>query len=238
MGQGNPVVRIVAEAHRWAVDFHRIPVVVALVAATAIWLLRSPHGVRRALVVVAAVALGFNTLFMSKASGSYPIYPLLALAIAAAGMSAEALTGAYGSRWRRITVGAWALLLANGATLVVGPRLIAATIQRDARDYDRVSAAVAAVVPAGATVWGDPRAWYAVVAAGAAMRTPTLWYNPQPDRERDRFVIQRFDAPPPEGYHAVAEIGSPLPIVWGTQVSDTDYRLRIYESRTAGDSPR
>jgi hypothetical protein len=173
--------RVAGEAERWGVDALRAPVLFATYVTAVVSAARgrsSADEFGRELMIVSVAMLTFNALVMSKESGYYPLHVAAFLTLFAAHWSANA----YGEGGRPRAL---ATVLVAGAILafvpsVLIPRVVAATVQREARDYDAVARELDVVIPLGTRTWAVSEAWYALAGTDRSVRTPSLDYNPHP----------------------------------------------------------
>jgi len=180
---------------------------------------------------VAAIALIpflFNAMFMTKDVGYYYLHPLVGVVLAAGGVAADLLyrLAARGMVVKTLAASMAAAVLANAVLMGTGGRLLTIAEQWNARDYATVAGPIRQVIPSGSIVWGPHEAWYAVDEAGSELRL----LGPA-DPELHDFAIVRAGASPPTGFHRVADLGQPLPAVFGLfPVDSQDYRMTVLRS--------
>ncbi|MCC7417563.1 MAG: hypothetical protein IT176_10520 [Acidobacteria bacterium] len=218
------------EATTWVHRLYDVPIF-CLIVLGVVWLVSDPDLAsqkRRALAGLIVPVVLFKVFVMEKLSGYYVLYPMLALSLAVGGATAWAVgTEKTRAPLRTGLIAGWLLMIAASSATIFGTRLAATTVQRQARNYDTVvTAAVREAVPPGSVLWGDSKAWYAVVETGSILRAPFLWFNPAPEPAVDRFaIVQQSACPAP--YEEMRRIGQPLPPVIGRTFADTDYTFVI-----------
>jgi len=228
---GSPGSRIVAECIRWLTEIRRTPVLFACYVAGIGWRNRWPSDrrVSSELLLLAVVAILFNTFVMSKMSGYYTLYPQLFLTLLAAGSIASAIQ--HGGRYRHWAMILLCLLAVTSVPTLIVPRLVAATVQDQARDYSPIREQLQATIPIGSTVWSVPEGWYAL-AEGRSVRTSSLDYNLTPNPRVDDFAVANAAAPLRDpGFAEVSRVGREIPMWRGRTFATTDYRLIVYRSR-------
>ena len=228
---GPLLTRVVAECVRWFTEIREMPLLFACYFAGVAWrnVWPSERRIASELLLLAVVAFAFDALFMSKSSGYYPLYAQLFLTMLAAGSIAGAIQR--GGRHRHAALVLLGLLAMTSVPLLVLPRVVAATVQHQARDYSPIREQLQATVPVGSTVWSVPEGWYGL-AEGRSVRTPSLDYDPAPNARVDEFAI--VSASDPLSDSAFAEtrrIGREIPAWHGRTFATTDYRLIVYRSR-------
>ncbi len=127
--------------------------------------------------------------------------------------------------------------MANTAAFSVGPRLPAYWFQGPQRNYALQMAPLSVRLKPGDQVWGSAVAWIAVVKAGA--RLDALDWVPVsegtvPDPQRHKYVVVdrnvTFDGA--DGYRKIIELGTELPLVFGSRLADRSYTFDLWQSNS------
>jgi len=206
------------EAVRWITkSYAHTPLLLAAFLGGALWwpwAAGIDRATRMTVIALTGIVAAATTVLLTKDSGPFNLYPAALLTILAGGWidRVEAAAPRLPS-WMRWGARAGAALLAlNLAAKFALPRLVAVTVQREARDYAPIAEAIRRRVPAGAVVCGYPISWYAVEAAGASLRIGS-----GPDIRRHDFVICGPDDPmrAPPGFVLLDEFGKELPRFMG-----------------------
>ena len=85
----------------------------------------------------------------------------------------------------------------------------------------------------GSLVWGTPKVWYAVVKAGASLRFGVAGEARNLDPNTYDFAVIEGSDPVimAKGFRKIAEIGAPLPPVFGKiRLGSEDYRMQVWQS--------
>jgi hypothetical protein len=258
LASGTILQRLVSEFSRYSHFYRTTPLIPLAYAASVVFLLssvvRRPSSVVRrssfivhryslfVLSVLFAVTFLFNSLVMSKGNvGLYFLHPNMILAIMT-GMMFEALFVVSRSTFivhrssfpvRRfssiVACSALVLLIGNAVLAGLGGRFLLLAGQWRERDYSRVAAQVASVVPRGSVVCGTYLAWYAAEEAGISLYTQGL-----PDAGVHDYAILRVgpDTALLHEFRKVAEIGRPENQVGiGNRESGIGNRSEIPDSR-------
>ncbi len=232
------LARIPAELARQVQSYSRTPLFLLCFLAGSVWLLRQSSdqskmiGPFKVLLVVTCL---FNTFVMGKASGFYQLYPSIAFAIAAALMFSALFRN--GTIRARLCLSIPLVLLAiNSVAVIYGPRWLAWRFQQPMRQYQNLDRDIAALDVAGKTVLGDGPEWYAVERLGGRFEIPYFGFV-RPDASKQDFVIVHASSTAAAEFHLsdfskVREIGTIFPRVFGSQLTDQDYRLVVFRSNT------
>lgn len=233
LARGSLWGRLAAEIGEYRGQYALAPLLPLTYLAGFAWLLwKSPYP-RRAKQAIAILFLTlflFDALVMTKGLGFYFLHPAAVLAIPAGAWIAALPPLARAAHAPRAAL-AWAgalLLAANLLAAGLVGRWLSLAFQWRERGYGQVASAVAAAIPAGSLVWGPPEVWYAVEEAGATLRL----VGP-PDPRRHDFLVLRRDSPIRQDGRLVkvAELGAPLPPVFGIRRDSADYVLEIWTWR-------
>jgi hypothetical protein len=235
--------RIPAEIVHQIEVYSRTPLLLAAFIVSAIWLFRQDNrtspiiGPLKALVIVAF----FNTFVMGKVSGFYYIYPSLT-ASAAAGLMAASMIGKR-SRTNLYLKVALAVVVVNSFVVIYGPRLLAWRFQEPQRRYQALERDLRRFDFAGRTVLGSGPEWYAMERLGAHFEIPYFGYVVPDATLQDYVIVNVRDLAEMQsqlnGFLRVGEIGTPLPRVFGSKLTDRDYDLIVFRSKNAaGESSR
>jgi 4-amino-4-deoxy-L-arabinose transferase-like glycosyltransferase len=247
-GGGGPVDRLVAEGTRYFHELRKLPTfyllaVLALagVIAGRLWTDRRI----RVLLTLTALVLLMHVLVAGKNSGFYTLYPTV-LVFCVIGTGVEACLAERNADWRGrwlalAAAAASVALVANGAVLSVGPRLLATWYQGPQRDYALQMAPLSSRLKPGDQVWGSASAWIAVARSGAwlhAFEWVPGFHGARPDPLRHKYVVFARGVPFAgiENYHKVVDFGADLPLVFGSRLSDRSYAFDLWQSNALPDS--
>lgn len=231
-------LRLVEEVQRCFRDYAATPLILLclLVTGLILWRRRGEwtHELRMLVVGIGVIFLGV-ALLAGKGSGFYNLYYTLPALMVISG--AAALPGLPGSStWIQTVALAGALLLLfNCAVKSYLPRVVAVTVQREARDYERAFAPLSRLLKPGDQVWGEGMAWPACVLAGARLDIRSgavpIKGESHPDPARHRFVvIDGAVSDPPSGFRQILQVDRPLPPVFGRTFSNDHYRYEVWQS--------
>ncbi|MGI9070604.1 MAG: hypothetical protein ACR2JB_04570 [Bryobacteraceae bacterium] len=102
------------------------------------------------------------------------------------------------------------------------------------REYKNLDDDIPRLNVAGKTILGTGPEWYAVERLGGHFEIPYFGFV-RPDPSKQDYVI--VNARPEngterqlQGFSKVAEIGTVFPRVFGSKLTDNDYRLVVYRS--------
>ncbi|MDP1841693.1 MAG: glycosyltransferase family 39 protein [Reyranella sp.] len=242
-GGGGILERIAAEATRYGVELRRTPTLylLALFALCGVIMGRlwTDPG-RRMLLTLAALVVFLHALVAGKHSGFYTLYPTT-LIFCVIGIGVEACLAESGAPHRRRWLAAGATVaalafLANAAVFSVGPRVLAYWFQGPQRDYALQMAPLSSRLKPGDQVWGSAVAWFAVVKAGARQDVfnwmGSMPEDPRPDPLRHKYAIVDRDDQfiGREDYRKILELGSDLPLVFGSPLADRPYTFDLWQS--------
>ena len=226
---------VAGEANRVVTSFAQQPLLPLLYVCGAIhcWTrFKSTPRFRIELAWLAASVVLGTTLLLEKESGPHLLY-YAALLSFGAGVWLDAMLQRTSSvsGWRPFAAAAaMAAVAAIGVVRWTVPRLVAVTVQREARDHDAFARELSRLVPPRSVVTGEPVSWYAIRATGGWLRLAVA-----PDPTRHHFVISPAAKPwrPGPPFEFVGEVGRPLPAWLGRTFSHGEQlHVQVLRNRT------
>lgn len=232
-------IRLTEEITRSWNDYGHLPgfFLFLTLAVPAAWLLRSQIGVAsKRLMLLAAVTFAGITILAGKGSGFYNLYYTILILPLMAVISADACETPTAPPWiGRLLIAAYTLLILNCAIKSYAPRLVAMTVQREARSYDKAFAPLRALLRPGDQVWGAGETWYSCVQAGARLdvssKSVPIKGSSRPDPKRHRLAVTTSPSENPgAGFSRVLEVRRPIPAFRGHSFTNDYYHYEVWQS--------